>query len=138
MTGCASNKALNQIEENKQLVTSFYKEVLFEAKYQSIDKYIGDVYIQHNPAIADGKEAFAEMIKSFAPKDGSEAEPWGEIIRVVAEKDLVILHIKNYSWPGKNGGAIVDIFRVKDGKIVEHWDVIQAIPDNPKNNNTMF
>ncbi len=134
MTGCASN----EVEENKKLVTNFYKEVLFEGKYQSIDKYIGDVYIQHNPAVADGKEAFTKMIKSFAPEDGSKLKSWGEIIRVVAEKDLVILHIKNYNWPGENGGAIVDIFRVEDGKIVEHWDVVQAIPDNPKNNNTMF
>ncbi len=137
MTGCASNNKLNEIEKNKKLVTDFYKEVLFESKYQSIDKYIGDVYIQHNPMVGDGKQAFTDMVKSFAPKDG-KVEPWGEIVRVVAEGDLVVLHIKSYGWSGENGGAGVDIFGVKDGKIVEHWDVLQAIPDNPANDNTMF
>lgn len=56
ITGCTSNSEVNRVEENKQLVTNFYKEVLFEGKYQSIDKYIGDVYIQHNPMVPDGKK----------------------------------------------------------------------------------
>lgn len=137
VAGCASNPQPSVAEANKALVTSFYQEVLFEGKHQAIDKYIGDIYIQHNPSVADGKQAFTDMIKSFVPADG-KMEPWGEIIRVIAEDDLVVLHIKNYNWPGKNGGAVIDIFRVKDGKIVEHWDVIQAIPDNPANDNTMF
>lgn len=123
--------------QNKELVVNFYNEVLFQGKYKSIDKYIGDKYIQHNPHVPDGKEALAKLIKGFVPSSG-EVEPFGEIIRVIAENDLVVLHIKNFNWPTKNGSAVIDIFRVEKGKIVEHWDVVQEIPEKSANNNTMF
>ncbi|MGL6162205.1 nuclear transport factor 2 family protein [Microbulbifer sp.] len=125
------------LESNKKLVVDFYTEVLFYGKSEAIDKYIGEVYIQHNPNLGDGKEALRQLIKSFPPREKG-APPTGEIVRVVAEGDLVVLHVKNYGWPAPNGGAIVDIFRVENNKITEHWDVIQAIPDSSKNNNTMF
>ena len=129
-----ANAEKHDLESNKKLVTEFYKEVLFYGKSNAIDKYIGDKYIQHNPKVADGKEALRALINSFPPR----TKPSGEIVRVIAENDLVVLHVKSYNWPGPNGGAIVDIFRVEDGKIVEHWDVIQAIPEKSANNNTMF
>jgi predicted SnoaL-like aldol condensation-catalyzing enzyme len=130
----ADSKAL---EFNKKLVVEFYTEVLFHGRADAIDKYIGDIYVQHNPNVADGKEALRQLIKSFPPRE-KDTPPSGEIVRVVAEDDLVVLHVKNYSWPSPNGGAIVDIFRVENNKIVEHWDVVQAIPEKSKNNNTMF
>lgn len=124
-------------EANKKLVVDFYTEILFQQKLDKIDHYIGDIYIQHNPNVADGKQALLDLLRSFpAPEPGNK--PFGEIVRVIAEDDLVVLHVKNYSWPGPNGGAVVDIFRVKDNLIVEHWDVIQAIPDTAANDNTMF
>ncbi len=130
-------QADEQLEANKKLVVDFYTDILFENKLDKIDQYIGDVYIQHNPNVADGKQALLDLLNSFpAPEPGGQ--PFGEIVRVIAEGDLVVLHIKNYSWPGPNGGAVVDIFRVKDNLIVEHWDVIQAIPDTAANDNTMF
>ncbi len=125
------------LDANKQLVVDFYSEVLLHANAEAIDKYIGDVYIQHNPNLPDGKEALRELVESFPAREAG-APPAGEIVRVIAEDDLVVLHVKNYGWPGPNGDAIIDIFRVEGNKIVEHWDVIQAIPDNPKNTNTMF
>ncbi len=125
------------LESNKKLVVDFYTAVLFHGRADAIDQYIGDVYIQHNPNVADGKEALRQLIESFPPRE-KDAPPSGEIVRVVAEDDLVVLHVKNYSWPSPNGGAIVDIFRVENNKIVEHWDVVQAIPESSKNNNTMF
>lgn len=127
----------NALESNKKLVVDFYTEVLLHGRAEAIDKYIGDTYIQHNPNVADGKEAFRQLIESFPPRDEG-APPSGEIVRVVAEGDLVVLHVRNYHWPPPNGGAVVDIFRVENNRIVEHWDVIQAIPDKSENDNTMF
>ncbi|WP_237059967.1 nuclear transport factor 2 family protein [Microbulbifer sediminum] len=124
-------------DANKELVTNFYNEVILRAGHEAIDKYIGDQYIQHNPNLSDGKEALRRFIKSVNP-GSAQTEPSGEIVRAIAEGDLVVLHVKHYHWPGKNGGAIVDIFRVADGKIVEHWDVIQAVPEKSANENTMF
>ena len=124
----------NSIEDNKKLVVDFYKDVIFHGKSETLDKYIGDKYIQHNPTVADGKEGLRNLLKHIPRSD----EPSGEIVRVIAEGDLVVLHVKSYHWPAPNGGAIMDIFRVEKGKIVEHWDVIQGIPSSSANDNTMF
>ena len=132
-----SAHAKDTSEKNKKLVIDFYNEVLFEANYDAVDKYIGDEYIQHNPTVKNGKTAMIKMLSSLTPAVG-KVEPFGEIVRAIAEDDLVVLHIKSYYWPDKNGAAIVDIFRVKNGKIVEHWDVLQAVPEKSANNNTMF
>lgn len=121
-------------QDNTELVTRFYSEVLFHGRADAIDDYIGDTYIQHNPNLPDGKEALRALVKSMGERD----QPSGEIIRAIAEDDLVVLHVHNFGWPAPNGGAIVDIFRVDNGMIVEHWDVIQAIPESSQNDNTMF
>lgn len=125
------------IASNKKLVVDFYQQVLLQGDASVIDKYIGDVYIQHNPNLPNGKEALRGLINSFPVKKADD-KPNGEIIRVIAEGDLVVLHVKNYSWPQPLGGAIIDIFRVENNNIVEHWDVVQAIPKQSANSNTMF
>lgn len=124
-------------KKNKELVTNFYNEVVLNAGYEKLDTFVGETYIQHNPGIADGKEALRDLLKSLAPEVKSGG-PIGEIVRVIAEENLVALHVKFYNWPSENGGAIMDIFRVEDGKIIEHWDVVQAIPDTFANSNGMF
>lgn len=124
-------------EENTKLVTEFYNTAILQARHSELDRYIGDVYIQHNPQVADGKEGLRELLMRINP-DSSPGEPSGEIVRVIAEDDLVVLHVKYYNWPGEFGGAVMDIFRVENGRIVEHWDVIQAIPEVSANDNTMF
>lgn len=130
--------AQQQLEAaNKKLVVDFYNEVLFRGDYNAMDKYIGDVYIQHNPQVADGKEALRDILKQHIKNPGKE-EPSGEIVRVIAENDLVVLHIHNFKFPEPRGSAVVDIFRVKDGKIVEHWDVAQDIPEKMAHDNGMF
>ncbi|MFK7997366.1 MAG: nuclear transport factor 2 family protein [Granulosicoccus sp.] len=124
-------------KKNKELVTNFYNEVVLNAGYEKLDTFVGETYIQHNPDIADGKEALRDLLKSLVPEVKSGG-PLGEIVRVIAEENMVALHVKFYSWPGENGGAVMDIFRVEDGKIIEHWDVVQAIPDTFANSNGMF
>lgn len=137
LAGPATATDMDPLETNKKLVTDFYQKVLFNGNADAIDDYIGDIYIQHNPYVADGKDALKKLIKTFPKKKAGDA-PTGKIVRVIAEGDLVVLHVHNFAWPQPNGGAIVDIFRVKDGKIVEHWDVMQAIPAKAAHKNTMF
>ena len=131
------NAEKSTAEYNKKMVTKFYEEVLFYRNADVIDKYIGSTYIQHNPRVPDGKEALRSFIKSSSKRSKSDG-PTGEIVRAIAEGDLVVLHVKSYSSPPSNDYAVIDIFRVAEGKIVEHWDVMQAVPDTSKNSNTMF
>jgi predicted SnoaL-like aldol condensation-catalyzing enzyme len=122
-------------EANKKLVQEFYDKALNQKDFEAAAKYLGAKYVQHNPRAADGPEglkAYLEFLKGKFPKSRSE------IKRVFAEGDHVILHVHAVREPGTKGQAIIDIFRVDNGKIVEHWDVVQDVPDQALNTNTMF
>ena len=110
----------------------FPNEKLPEA---AIARYVGNTYTQHNPGAADGKEAFIKFVKSFA---AANPQAHIEIKRVVAEDDLVVTHGHFRVNEHDRGFAVMDIFRLQDGKVVEHWDVIQVIPPMSKNGNSMF
>ena len=121
---------------NKKIVTSFYTTAFVEHHpKEAADQFIGTKYIQHNPRVPDGKEAFVSF---FVPFFASNPEHHTEITQVIADGDLVALHVHSRSNKTERGRAIVDIFRVEDGKIVEHWDVIQDVPEKSANSNTMF
>lgn len=122
--------------QNKQIVVSFY-HVSFRDHQpkEAAERFIGKQYIQHNPLVPDGKEAFVNFFEPFL-KNNPDAS-W-VIKRVIAEGDLVALHVYSKMNKEDRGVAIIDIFRVEEGKIVEHWDVIQPIPEKSANNNTMF
>ncbi|MGF9832579.1 ester cyclase [Bacillus anthracis] len=130
-----SKDNVTEKEKNKKMVVDFYNEVFNKHNIDIIPKYVSEDYKQHNPFVADGRKAFMDFFKEDFVKNPNS---FAEIKRVVAEGDTVALHVHSRTNSQDKGVAIVDIFRIKDGKIVEHWDVIQEIPNEAANNNTMF
>ncbi|QWG48132.1 pyruvate kinase (plasmid) [Bacillus mycoides] len=129
------SKEATEKEKNKKMVVDFYNEVFNKHNIDIIPEYVSEDYKQHNPFVADGRKAFMDFFKEdFVKNPNSSAE----IKRVVAEGDTVALHVHSRANSQDKGVAIVDIFRINNGKIVEHWDVIQEIPSEAANENTMF
>lgn len=124
------------IEANKKVVKAFYKMAFKDHKpAEAMKLYVGEKYIQHNPNVGAGKKPFIDYFSNFFPKN---PEASSEIKRVIAEGDLVVLHVHSKLTKDDTGRAVVDIFRVENGKIVEHWDVSQEIPATSANKNSMF
>lgn len=123
-------------DANKKIVRDFYELAFNQHKpTEAAKRYIGNRYIQHNPQVPDGAPAFYEYFESFFV---AHPRSCVEIKRVIAEGNLVVLHLRSRIDDQDRGRAIVDIFRVENGKIVEHWDVIQNVPEKSANGNTMF
>jgi len=122
----------------RDTVLAFYEAALNDKDVEKAGLYLGDVYLQHNPHVPDGPEGLFRFIR-FRRDNYPDAR--NEVKRVIAEGDLVALHVHSVVVPGTPGRAIVDIFRVAEGKVVEHWDVIQEIPVElfpPLNENGLF
>jgi predicted SnoaL-like aldol condensation-catalyzing enzyme len=123
------------LEANKKTVLDFYEAGLNRKDFDAASKFFGPKYIQHNPGAPDGIEGFKTFINFLKDKFPNSHS---EIRRAFAEGDYVILHVHAVREPGTRGRAIVDIFRLENGKIVEHWDVAQDIPEKMPHNNGMF
>jgi len=122
-------------EANKKTVLEFYEAGLNKKDFDAAAKFFGPHYIQHNPTAPDGIEGFKAFLSFLREKFPDSRS---EIKRALADGDYVILHVHSVREKGARGRAIVDIFRLENGKIVEHWDVAQEIPEKAANTNGMF
>ncbi|WP_336080488.1 nuclear transport factor 2 family protein [Thalassospira sp. CH_XMU1448-2] len=122
-------------DRNTANTVAFYEMVFNQHNVDgAITKFMGDEYIQHNPFAPDGIEGFRSAITGWLKADPSIH---ADIVRTIAQDDLVTLHVRSTSAQGES--AVIDIFRLDaDGKIVEHWDVSQPVPDQQAHDNTMF
>jgi len=123
------------INENKKNAVAFYRAAYEGDPKTAISKYVGDQYIQHNPDVEDGLNGFIEYFERMAKEYPDKSI---EFVRCIGERDLVALHT-HQTWPGNDQYVTMDFFRFDaNGKICEHWDAIQQIPENSANNNTMY
>ncbi len=123
------------LQENKKNAIAFYKMAYEGNPREAIKQYVGNEYIQHNPDVADGTLGFIAYFERMQKEYPTKSI---EFVRCIAEDNLVALHT-HQTWPGNDEYVTMDFFRFDEhGKICEHWDSIQQIPDNSANPNTMY
>ncbi|MGB3069246.1 MAG: nuclear transport factor 2 family protein [Ottowia sp.] len=130
----AQQRDVAKEEANRQLVVNFYDRFFNKHEMEAADVIV-ESYKQHNPYVPDGKAPFVNFFKDTFQKNPQSR---AKVVRSAADGDLVYLHVHSQRSPEQRGAAVVDIFRVQDGKIVEHWDVVQPVPEKSANGNTMF
>jgi predicted SnoaL-like aldol condensation-catalyzing enzyme len=123
-----------QEEENKQLVSTAYQRIFGDQDLKAIDEYMSRDFIQHNPTIADGPDGVRALVQMLASQGIPRQKI--EFKHILAEEDIVFLHSR-YEMAGKEW-RFVDIYRIENGKIAEHWDAMQQMPDERANNNPLF
>lgn len=123
------------LQNNKKNAIEFYKMAYEGNPSEAVKKYVGDDYIQHNPLVGNGKKPFIDYFEKMAKEYPDKSI---NFVRTVAEGNLVALHT-HQKWPGDEEYVTMDFFRFDDnGKIVEHWDSMQQIPEESANGNSMY
>jgi predicted SnoaL-like aldol condensation-catalyzing enzyme len=123
-----------QVETNRQITTTAYQRIFGDLDVTAVDEYMSDNFIQHNPTIADGPDGVKALVQMLS----SQGVPKQKIMfkHVAAEGDIVFLHSR-YVMAGKEY-RFIDIYRIENGKLAEHWDAMMQMPDETANNNPMF
>jgi predicted SnoaL-like aldol condensation-catalyzing enzyme len=122
-------------QANLDQVLTMYREVLVAMNPDKVDEYLSPRYVQHSSLAEPG----LEPLKRFLARVRKESPDARQTIhRAFVDGEHVIVHVHVVRWPGDPGLAAIDIFRCENGEIVEHWDVIQAVPAQPINSNGMF
>ncbi|MBS0612758.1 MAG: nuclear transport factor 2 family protein [Proteobacteria bacterium] len=129
------NRSGQRAKRNKRLVMDVYEHVLKPLDAGQVDKYFRADYIQHSPMAKTGAEGLKQFL-AWAKGVSPLAEH--RVKRVLADDDYVVAHVHVIIQPGDPGNAVVDIFRIQDGLIAEHWDVTQQVPSRMQNDNGMF
>ena len=122
-------------EANLKLVVNFYEQFFNKHEVARAAEVVSENYKQHNPEVPDGKKPIVDYFSQFF-KETPQSK--ARIVRTATSGDLVWLQVHSTNSPSDRGQAVLDIFRVKNGKIVEHWDIIQDVPAQSANGNTMF
>jgi predicted SnoaL-like aldol condensation-catalyzing enzyme len=123
------------LERNKENAIAFYRTAYLGQPKLAIEKYVGKKYIQHNPAVANGTQGFIDYFEQMQLEYPDKSI---EFVRCIGEGNLVALHT-HQTWPGNDQYITMDFFRFDtNGKICEHWDSIQQIPEKSANPNTMY
>lgn len=130
---CATSQA--EAEKNRQIVLAFQEQFFNQHDLHAADRYVAENYVQHNPTVPDGRNA---LVETFTKVFERNPQAHSQIVRSAVDGDLVYVHIRSTLNPSDRGRAIVNIYRVSGGRIVEHWDVIQPVPEQAANTNTMF
>lgn len=131
----SEQRDLAKEEANRTLVINFYERFFNQHQVEEAAKIVAEDYKQHNPDVPDGKAPFVGYFAGFF-KENPQSR--ARIVRSATDGDLVYLHVHSTNGPDDRGQAVMDIFRVEDGKIVEHWDIIQDVPAESANDSSMF
>lgn len=136
LLACAAALAATPAEErNKAVAIAFYNAALNEKDWNEAEQYIGPRYVQHSIYMEDGRaglEALVERLRKEFP------ENHGEIIQAFADGDMVALHLHVTRYPGHPGWSVIELMRLENGKVVEHWDIFETVPESAANSNGMF
>ncbi len=129
----ARSERAEQAARNKKMIVDYYDLALNKRDFAAARGYIGDRYTQHNPDVENGPEGLAKFVEWINVELPHLSV---EFLRIIADGDFILMHNRGSNSPGTK--AVVDIFRIDQGKVVEHWDVLQDVPAEAKNANTMF
>lgn len=135
LAACSAQNPSNPTEANRKVVEDFARIFYAEKDVKlAFETYVVPDYIQHNPGIADGRDA---AVAALAPMFSRPAARFN-VKRIVVDGDMAVIHLFGQGDPATKGAAVADIYRLKDGKIVEHWDILQPMPDKSANPHPMF
>ncbi|KQN82150.1 polyketide cyclase [Sphingomonas sp. Leaf67] len=133
--GAPARPRASETERNRAIVTAFANQFYGRRDVAgAFEKFVVSDYIQHNPGLPDGRDA---AVAALAPKFAAPGARF-DVKRIIVDGDLAVIHLHGRADPASAGGAVADIYRLRDGKIVEHWDVIQPIPATARNPHPMF